>query len=276
MARRSKRSIPSHFDVRRLVKAKHRNGRRIKRAFETEAEAAKEAKHRIRLLRKKGGPGALFLADLLDRCRRRHRCQSFACPVCARRRRLFGAARVLQFLSAYPVAQLAFVTVINPADAVRAGQLHAFDPKKLVARTRRQLERAGVDKRASFAIGFVDGEWDEGWDLYQPHLHIVAWGVAKADLMGLSKRWPENPRVRLPVLPKGIDDGLARAVLYADKSFWPSVARKSNPNGVYPHGKRRPPPNIEIEILQWLHYQQASACRLWYGAKLYRMTIVKT
>jgi hypothetical protein len=138
------------------------------------------------------------------------------------------------------------------------------------------LERTGIDKSGCFLIGGVDGEWDAGWELYQPHIHAVVWGITEADLEALVKKWPSDPkRVRVRKRLEPIDD-LARVVTYLDKSFWPSVARANNRLGIHPHGKRRPPKHIEAEILSWFHSQSASDLRLMYGVKLYSSSIVKT
>jgi hypothetical protein len=200
-------------------------------------------------------------------------------------RRIIQGALVLEFLALYLVLKflkpcklegLQLLTLINPADAVPAGQLHTLNPRALINRLRRQLERAGIDKANCFLIGGVDGEWDAGWEVYQPHIHAVVWGITETDLEALVKKWPSDPkRVRVRKRLEPIDD-LARVVTYLDKSFWPSVARANNPLGIHPHGKRRPPKHIEAEILSWLHSQSPSDLRLMYGVKLYSSSIVKT
>jgi hypothetical protein len=180
-------------------------------------------------------------------------------------------------LADYNVKDLRFVTLINPADALPAGDLHTFNPRKLINRFRRQLERAGLPKSETFLIGGVDGEWDEGWFLFQPHLHLITRKDNIALLKSIVKSWPKEPdQIRVRLLPKPIYD-LPRAVTYLDKSWWPAVARKSNPLQITPYkDKRRPPPEIELEILLWFDRYRAADLRLSYGLKTHHGKLVKS
>lgn len=246
-------------------------------ALETRKAAREEHHHRLETLWEQMDVECATLATTLEGCGRDKRlCGSMACPRCARWRRITTSASILALLANYALADLRFVTLINPADAIPAGQLHTFDPKRLIDRTRRQLERVGVDKAQTFIIGTVDGEWDEGWWLYQPHIHAITWGITKAHLTALVAKWPKDPRrVRVRKRLEPIDD-LPRVVAYLDKSFWPSVARAKNAMGLHPHGKRRPPPHIETEVLHWFHQQSPQHLRLMYGVKFYGRCLMKT
>lgn len=263
------------YDVRRLVNTGVDKRGRPVGPFESIKDARRECRHRIRLLRAQPDPASQALAELLERCKRSRPCGSVACFRCARVRRIRHSATILQFLAAYPLTDLRLLTLINPADAIAPGQLHTLGPMKLIARTRRQLERVGVAKKAVFLIGGVDGEWDRGWSLYQPHVHMVAFGVTAHQLAQLIKPWPKHARVRMRKRRDPIDD-LPRVVAYLEKSFWPAIARKNNPAGIQPHKKRRPDPAIEAEVLHWLHQQSASSLRLMFGAKTYGGAVMKT
>ncbi len=271
-------SIPSEYNLRLWVRPRtNKRGRRLS-GFETLKEVKKRLRQRVRRLCEHGEHGddlGFEIALSLYTCTKTTPCESLACPRCARTRRIRWGASVLEFLAAYPAEDLRFLTLINPADALPAGELHTFDPRKLIHRLRRQLERAGIDKSESFLIGAVDGEWDEGWTVFQPHIHLITSGITKYDLKRLIKPWPRDPeRIRVRKRLEEIDD-LPRVVAYLDKSWWPCVARKNNPFEIYPHGKQRPPKPIEREILQWFHRHQAAELRLMFGIKSYRGKLVK-
>lgn len=263
-----KRRLPiaPKYDLRRLVTARIDKRGRPVASFETSAEVHKERRHRLCVLMAQGKKRASALARELAGCHSRVPCLSHACPVCARRRRLLQSALVLELFDKYDISELKFVTLIHPADAVPAGQLHTCHVPKLINRYRRQLERAGIDKSITLLIGGVDVEWDAGYEVYQPHIHAITLGITKSDLRRMTRRWPKNPRVRVRARVEPIDD-LPRVVAYLDKSFWSSVARKNNPIGKHPHSKRRPPLHIEAEMLRFLH--RRSDFRMLFGVKSY-------
>ncbi|MER9002216.1 MULTISPECIES: hypothetical protein [unclassified Mesorhizobium] len=145
----------------------------------------------------------------------------------------------------------------------------------MISRLRRQLERAGIAKGNAFLIGAVDGEWDAGWSMFQAHTHLLEWRVSNGPLEAVTTKWPRSIRVRVRKRSEPIDD-LARVVAYLEKSFWPAIARKKNPLGIHPHGKRRPPCTIEAEILRWLDRQKPSQMRIFFGVKTYGRSIMKT
>ena len=269
--------ISPEFDVRHLVKAGiDQRGHHV-RAFETLNEAKKESRHRFGLLCEDDTDDeALILAQMLLACEKRARCESLACPVCARIRRTRWSEAVLKFLDAYDLEDLKFVTLINPADALPAGQLHTFNARNLIHRFRRQLERAGLQKSDTFIIGAVDGEWDAGWAVFQPHLHLITHKDNVALLKVVVRSWPkERARVRVRLFPQVIYD-LPRVVTYLDKSWWPAVARTNNPRGIHPHKERRPPPEIELEVLRWLDRYRAADLRLLYGVQSRHGKLVKS
>ena len=175
----------------------------------------------------------------------------------------------------YPLSDLRQLTLINPADALAAGELATLEPRKLLTRYRRQFERAGIDKATSFIIAYLDGEWDDGRQLYQPHLHAITWRVDPSTLKALVDKWPTDIKVRVKKRLEPIDD-LPRVVAYLDKTFWPSVARANNDLGLHPHGKRRPIRNIEVEILLWLHSKEPKDLILHFGVKQYKSILMKT
>jgi hypothetical protein len=268
-------ALSASRDLRKLVvEGIDKRGRSVG-AFESRREQRAESAQRIRCLRRDGSNQSLALADKLQGCRYRIRCQSMACPVCARLRRLSYGATVLRFVACYPLIELHLVTLINPSDAFSAGQLHNFDPTKLISRLRRQLERAGIAKVSAFLIGAVDGEWDAGWSVFQPHAHLLVWCVSNSALKTVTAKWIRSARVRVRKRSDPIDD-LPRVVAYLEKSFWPAIVRKKNPLGMHPHGKRRPLPKIEAEILQWLDRQSPRDMRILFGAKIYGRSIRKT
>ena len=221
--------IPPQFDVRLRVKRRiDKRGRQL-RGFETLPEAKRELRHRVRLLASEDHDDGMPVAFSLFCCEEHGPCESLACPRCARTRRIDRSAAILEFLASYPLEDLRFLTLIKPDDAVVVGELHTFNPRRLINRLRRQLERAGISKDRCFVIGGVDGEWEEGWHVFQPHLHGITWGITNEDLKRLLKHWPRDPeRVRVRKRLEEFDD-LPRIVTYTEKSWWPSVARTNNP-----------------------------------------------
>jgi hypothetical protein len=237
-------NIPPEFDVRLLVTSGVDKRGRDVGPFETPKHAKKELRHRVRLLcENPENDDALILAQMLLACEQNARCESLACPVCSRSRRILSSAATLEFLHQHDWEDLRAVTLINPGDALHIGDLHEFNPRKLINRFRRQIERAGLPKSETFIIGAVDGEWDFGWFVFQPHLHLITFKGNITFLKSIVKTWPkDSDRVRIRLLPRSIYN-LPRAVTYLDKSWWPSVARKNNPLGIEPYNdKRRPPP----------------------------------
>lgn len=264
------------FDVRKLVTTKIDKRGRTLRAFETPTEVLRERDHRISVLEAQGNSRCSRLAEVLAECCEEQPCESSACPCCIRDKRITWSAGVLEFLDPYDVNDVRFITLINSVDAIPVGQLRFFNPRRLIHRTRRQLERAGINKVGAFVIGAVDGEFDAGWEIYQAHLHCVAVGIDDLALAEMTSRWPDSSgRIRIRKRNEPIDD-VPRVVAYLLKHYWPSVARKKNPGGLYPHDNRRPPPDIEIEVLLWLHAQELADLQLLYGVKQYGRHLFKT
>jgi hypothetical protein len=269
--------IPPEFDVRRLVRAGVDQRGRDVGPFESLKDAKNESRHRFRLLcTDEQNDRALTLALTLFCCEKHARCNSPACPVCARTRRIRSSAATLEFLADYDLQELKFITLINPGDAISAGQLHTFDPVAFRNRLRRQLERSGIDKSRCLLIGAIDGEFDDGWTVFQPHAHFVGLNITSADLKPLIDSWPRDPdRVRVRKRVEEIDD-LPRIVTYLDKSWWPSVARANNKFDIHPHNKRRPPPETEREILLWFDRYRTADLRMLYGVKAHYGKLVKS
>ena len=116
-------SVPRHLDVRRLVVAGvDKRGRALK-PFESLHDASRERSARSELC------GVLVMHGMVNSPRisscSRRRCQSTACPVCGRERRVVSSASILAFLLDWPLHHLHFLTLINPVDAIPAGQLQA-------------------------------------------------------------------------------------------------------------------------------------------------------
>ncbi|MEQ1956374.1 hypothetical protein [Mesorhizobium sp. CN2-181] len=266
------RRIPQIYDVRKLIcDGVDEHGRPI-RAFETLEEAKRESDHRSRVLARHGSND---LADTLARCRKNDRCGSMACPMCSRIRRINTACSVLQFLDGYDEDALSFVTLINPDDALPAGRLNEIVPKRFLARTRRQLLRLGFDKAQWFALAYFDCEWDEGWRLFQPHIHLVAFDVPASFWDRLVERhFGSHERVRVRKRAEPITS-LPRTSNYLDKAFWLEKVRSGNPRDLKPRRPKRIGFPISIEVYEWLDRQSDCDLRCYIGAKSYRRMIMK-
>ena len=197
---------PPEFDVRLLVRAGiDKRGRQV-RAFETLRKAKKEfgtvsgcCAPTLRTMRPKSSPKRFWPAKSTPAASYWH------VPFAPASAGSFRAPQPSAFLHQHDWEELRAVSLINPADALPAGQLHKFNPRKLINRFRRQIERAGLSKPGTFIIGCVDGEWDEGWALFQPHIHLITHKDNIAILKSIVKTWPEqSDRVRVRIFPKAI------------------------------------------------------------------------
>jgi hypothetical protein len=108
-------------------------------------------RERVRLvkwLRKKGkkSQACSDLADKLDQCRRRHRCQSAACPECTAAAQRLIANITGDFLKAQAGggARIVCVTIVAEDGMVKPGKLSKADHERRIRRWKERLGKGGV------------------------------------------------------------------------------------------------------------------------------------
>lgn len=238
--------------------------------FETRKAARAEHSHRIRTLRRGENTECTATADRLEKCSSRGRCRSMACPMCARIRRILRVADCLRYCDKFHDAELGFITLIDPADAVSDENLGSFNPSKCKDRLRRRLDRLDFDRTNCFMIGGIDGEFDVHTRLYQPHWHIMSYGLKRHDLKSLVDNWDKDcQRVRVRQKMISIKEGtLARVASYSEKGFWGAVERLTTSDQRRSFRKRRLPQQQEREFLNWIDGCNPTEFRLSYGCRL--------
>ena len=112
-------------------------------------ELKRERAALVKWLRKKGkgSQDCLNLADKIEPCRPRHRCQSAACPACAaaEQRLIADAARRLLKAEANGNTRIVCVSVVPADGMVKPGKLNKADHNRAIRRWKERLGRAGVD-----------------------------------------------------------------------------------------------------------------------------------
>jgi hypothetical protein len=119
--------------------------------FETNTEARKRRKHRVRLLRR-GGSRSKALARKLAWCTKAKRCDSDACSSCKRRFRLRLYREAAAIIKTRPDWTRA--SVVTTGLLVGYKKLVSVDLSKVVKLIRKRLERSSL--RGRMIIGGVD------------------------------------------------------------------------------------------------------------------------
>jgi hypothetical protein len=137
-------------------------------------------------------------------------------------------------------------TPIPIAEAVSAGQLHTLSPVRLTDALRQQLARSGIEGPI---MGGVDGEYDRGRGVWQPHFHLIVPNSLRPQLTNLARRfYPNAPRVYRASHSEPIADR-AKAFSYVYKSYWVGKNRRQTPED---KPKRKGPRLEEARHLEWL------------------------
>jgi hypothetical protein len=181
----------------------------------------------VKWLRKKGkkSQACLDLADKLDRCRRRRRCQSAACPECtaAAQRLIADVAR--KFLKAQVGgAKIVCVTIVAEDGMVKPGKLSKADHERGIRRWKERLGKAGV----TWFVGATDislNEHKQG--RYRRHWSEHFYGLTVTDdprklKRELRKYFPKTDAISRPVKVEEWD-GNKKALRYILK---PNFSRR--------------------------------------------------
>lgn len=178
------------FDPRELVAG-----------FESRRKARVESNERSSALLKSGSTHDRKLRRVLLGCKSGRRCLSPACPVCIRRYRGVTIGAALRFWRDFDA--LLFGTLIPPDAAVDPGGLHNVLPKRLEDRFRQQLTRLGI---TGPIIGWLDLDFDEERQVWQPHYHFIAPASARTELNALRRFYNRTDRVPIPLKLEAVKD----------------------------------------------------------------------
>ena len=254
----------ARYDLALLVPAEVRANGATRKGFESEADASREDRHRVRLLLdppadlpKRQRRAAKRLGRRLRRALRRGTLLPSAASARFMRehRRRYGGL-LLQALEAQPEAEI--VHIIQ-GDEVTADGLPVFDITKLKARLRGQIQRQ-LCGRQGFILLFFHGEWDKNRQVFSLHWHGFASGAYLQALRQLrvkagAKGEARNVAVRRsgakhPIQIKPIQG--PRQVSYQFQSWWPAKRiRYSRSGGRMPSKRLRVPAEAEVQWLLW-------------------------
>jgi hypothetical protein len=174
----------------------------------------------------KGNQACIDLADKLDRCKPKHRCQSPACAECATagQRLMAGVAR--RFLKGQNGDDVGIVCVtIIPADGmVKPGKLDKGEHERATRRWKGRLGKAGIE----WFVGATDISMNEDRQgrkkpRWSAHIHGITINKNPKKLKrALKKQFPKTKAIRRPVMVEEWD-GDKKALRYI---FKPHFSRR--------------------------------------------------
>jgi hypothetical protein len=147
----------------------------------------------------KGNERAQALADKIEGCRRKHRCESLACPECADAAQRLFAKTAQTYLKGKK--SVACVTILPADGSIGRSSLSKSELDRFVRRTKEKVARASV---GTF-IGGVDWSMNESKEKkHQPfwcqHIHGLALtDDIKAMKKKLKERFPRTKEIHRPV-----------------------------------------------------------------------------
>ena len=191
-------------------------------------ELESEREGLVAWLRKKGknSRACLDLADKLDQCRPKHRCQSAACPECAKAGQRLVANVTRRFLKTQngDGAKVVCATIIAADGMIRPGKLDAAEHERATRRWKDRLGKAGVE----WFIGGTDISMNEHVQgrkkrRWSAHIHgITVIENPKKLRSALKEQFPKTKAIRRPVMVEEWD-GDKKALRYI---FKPHFSRR--------------------------------------------------
>ena len=228
--------------------------------FETAADVAKEDRQRSRRARIAKQAGVKRTKRFRRLLRARSKSLASATAMRERRRKVVGA--IWELVDAAGLANCSTVTLIPRAWTIPAKDLHATNPRKLIAQARSQLYRCGAKDADGFLIAFLHGEYEPHSDTFVLHLH----GVVSCGMRDVVDRFKGRRNYRhldeegrkLPI--KGVRrsrqalSNMPAPLTYLLQSYWPSRWKGQNAKGqsIRQRDKSRIPEPRHTEVLMWL------------------------
>jgi hypothetical protein len=197
--------------------------------FEKYGEADKQRRHRIRVLQH-GGSTHRQLAEKLGECRKGHRCDSGACPICVGRFRRWLYGESLPIFVSRPNWTRA--SIIGGGMSVPRGQLHTFDLRALRKRIAKRLERSSLRNRIVFLGIDVSLNLRDnvivGWQL---HIYLLVEGQNTSRVQETLKAvFRPEPTAKIPYRFSCVTDP-GSAITYAYKSSFVRHSQYRTPDG---------------------------------------------
>lgn len=172
----------------------------------------------------KGKQACIDLADKLDRCKPKHRCQSPACPKCAAAAQRLVAKVTRRFLKEQDGdgTKVVCVTIIPADGMVEPGGLDAAEHGCAIRRWKEKLAKGGVEA----FVGATDVSFNEDkQSRHEPMWSQHIYGITVTKRLGrlkrkLKKQFPKTDEIRRPVKVAKWD-GDKKALRYILKpNFW--------------------------------------------------------
>lgn len=163
---------------------RHLDIRNVPDKFWSIRKAREEREKRIRIL-ENGNEQDQHLALILKTAKKKKPAPVACCPLAARQFQIFVVARAMELEETLPRQAIA-ATLLIEQDAVPYGQLHTVDWRKLHHRLRQQIERAVGPSVVVIGVGEVEA--DDTRHCWQPHYHLVIYGVTKRELGAIRQR----------------------------------------------------------------------------------------
>jgi hypothetical protein len=208
---------------------------------------------------------------VLRKLRARALVPSFASPRFTRqyRRRFCGV--VLEAIERIPAETIYLYTIVPASFRVDGPTLHTTEPKKLLRQFRTQLNRAGLSALDSWLIAFVHGDYDEAYDIFQLHLHVLVVGekVHAVEKLRDLRIYKPSAHVKRPIVSKRLTDQARQISYHLAQDFWPSkptIFIKGVPVRV--RERRRIPEPRHAEVLLWLDRQRFADLVWLHGCRI--------
>ncbi|MGG5809159.1 hypothetical protein [Falsiroseomonas sp. CW058] len=261
------------YDPAKLVRAT-----KTKPAFSTDEEARAELDERIRRLSLSSTSVVRALAMRLTCGDGEAPPASLAHPLYTRAfQRAQGSVLLVRTREAGAAGlEVKPFTLVWPAHAVHADELHDADPTRLIAWLRRLALKHLPRNPRGWLYAQLHGEYEARSNTFILHFHGIAAGdyllalrgPVKAELKEEAKHLPKNPNtsdVRAPLLFQQLRDA-PRQVSYVLQSWWPSRPVVMTPKGLKRvRAKRRIPEPYHSAYLVWLDRQSVAGLRLRMG-----------
>lgn len=234
--------------------------------FETRTNARNEDFHRARSLTKVAARySSSDLTATLDLARRLASGQSCDRRTLASSRymrrfrlRLIGALWPLVADGPWTPGEVSSFTAIPRGWSFTPGTLETADPRKLLARLRSQLNRAGAKDADGFLIAHLHGEFEPQSRIYQLHVHGIAAGgmIAAIDRLRTTPSYTSDGLVRgrMHISRKPLKD-IPYPLGYPFKSYWPCrrIGRVGREGLIKrQRGHHRIPEPYHSQVLLWL------------------------
>ena len=161
--------------------------------------AKKENKARIKSLRSLGKKKATALANKLENCCSKDRCNSPACAVCNWFKR---RNHTKQMKRIFRSSKYEFHVTIVPVDQYyKPKELRKIKTKNLKDSLRKRMERAGIND--ALVVGSIEVEYKFKRKLMCLHWHLIFGNCSKEDIEKLRHKYPNQRQMKKKQIKPG-------------------------------------------------------------------------